>query len=135
MAELSPLVPGGGGRRRRKARLSFPKRTDRRTNVGMHEIGGNAQSQAQAGVAASNHRPLITSDPYTALGSHDQRKTLTLGNRGQVKRRVHVRACVRACERALPALHRLFYQKELSCTRTGPTSENPVFLLFLGELN
>jgi hypothetical protein len=41
----------------------------------MHDLRGNAQSQAQAGVAASNHRPLITLDPYKALGSHDQRKT------------------------------------------------------------
>jgi hypothetical protein len=59
MAELSPIFPGGG-RRRCKPRLSFPKRTDRRTNDGMHDLGGNAQSQAQAGVAGSNHRPLIT---------------------------------------------------------------------------
>ena len=59
MAELAPLFPGGG-RRRCKTRLSFPKRTDRRTNDGMHDLGGNAQSQAQAGVAGSNHRPLIT---------------------------------------------------------------------------
>jgi hypothetical protein len=38
MAELAPLFPGGGRRRRSKARLSFPKRADRRTNDGMHEI-------------------------------------------------------------------------------------------------
>jgi hypothetical protein len=54
----------GGGRRRSKTRPSSPKRTDRRANDGMHDLGGNAQSQAQAGVAASNHRPSITSDPY-----------------------------------------------------------------------
>jgi hypothetical protein len=71
---VRPIFPGGG-RRRSKARLRFPKRADRRTNDGMHDLGGNAQSQAQAGVAASNHRPLITSDPYKALGSHEQRKT------------------------------------------------------------
>ena len=55
----SPLFRGLS-RRRCKTRLSFPKRTDRRTNDGMHDLGGNAQSQAQAGVAGSNHRPLIT---------------------------------------------------------------------------
>ena len=33
------------------------------TNDGKHDLGGNAQFQAQAGVAGSNHRPLITSDP------------------------------------------------------------------------
>jgi hypothetical protein len=66
MAELRVLVPGGG-RRRSKTRLSFPKRANRRTNGGMHDLGGNAQSQAQAGVAASNHRPLITLDTSKAF--------------------------------------------------------------------
>jgi hypothetical protein len=74
MAELRPLFPVGG-RRRSKTRPGFPKGTDRRAYGGMHGLGGNAQSQAQAGVAASGHRPLITLDPYKALWSHDQRKT------------------------------------------------------------
>jgi hypothetical protein len=43
-------------------------------NDGMHDLRGIAQSQAQAGVAASNHRPLIALDPYKTLGGHDQRK-------------------------------------------------------------
>jgi hypothetical protein len=60
---------------RSKTRLSSPKRADRLANDGKYDLGGNAQSQAQAGVAASNHRPLITLDPFKALGSHDQRKT------------------------------------------------------------
>jgi hypothetical protein len=32
-------------------RLNFPKRTDRRANDAMHDLRGNVQSQAQAGVA------------------------------------------------------------------------------------
>jgi hypothetical protein len=69
MAELRPLFPGGaGGRRRSKARLSSPKRADRRTNDGMHDLRGNAQSQAQPVVAASNHRPLIALGPYNTMG-------------------------------------------------------------------
>jgi hypothetical protein len=77
MAELRVLFPGGAGGGKplllRASFLVFP--TLRRTNDGMYGLGGNAQSHAQAGVAASNHRPLITLDPYKALGSDDQRKT------------------------------------------------------------
>jgi hypothetical protein len=65
MAELRVLVPGGAGGRKplllRAYFFVFP--TLRRTNDGMCDLGGNAQPQAQAGVAASNHRPLITLDP------------------------------------------------------------------------
>jgi hypothetical protein len=76
MAELRVLAPGeGAGGGAPRTFFSFPSDCARRANDGMHDLGGNAQSQAQAGVAASNHRPLITSDPYKALGSHDQRRT------------------------------------------------------------
>ena len=65
MAELGPLFPGGAGGGKplllHASFFVFP--TIARTNDGMCDLGGNAQSQAQAGVAASNHRPLITLDP------------------------------------------------------------------------
>jgi hypothetical protein len=64
MAELALLFPGGAGGGAPRVFFSFPNERLRRTNDGMHDLRGNAQSQAHAGVAASNHRPLITSDPY-----------------------------------------------------------------------
>jgi hypothetical protein len=76
MPELRPLFPVHRGRTGRRYGLAFRREliADRRANDGMHDLRGIAQSQAQAGVAASNHRPLITSNPYKTLGSHDQRK-------------------------------------------------------------
>jgi hypothetical protein len=75
----------GSWRSQRQCDLDGPiaARSDRQTgcpgansaNGGMHDLRGIAQSQAQAGVAASNHRPLIALDPYKTLGGHDQRKT------------------------------------------------------------
>jgi hypothetical protein len=65
MAELGPLFPGGGRRRRSKAAASSRAILGlRRANDGMHDLRATAQPQAQVGVAASNHRPLIALDPY-----------------------------------------------------------------------